>query len=1042
MSDSSLRWRIPFIIGLTLVGAFVVWYGARHPENGLKLGFDLKGGVELTYRVEGALTPEMAAKMTPDQIKKYKESVAGRTEEVIKVVSKRLDPTGVKAPDIRSESTGEIIIRLPGLTVEEVASIQRRAEQMGRLEFRIVVSPDEYAKMSSEQKAGVKKMLMPEKHRGGANLPGDCVTYTPVYILMHDKYEVTGEMLNRAYPTSDEMGMPAVGFTFNSEGARRFGEMTGALAGKGSIAIILNDTLKSAPNVKSRITSSGIIEGSYTQDEVNEMVTVLQAGSLPASLTLQSKTFVGPELGADSYDRGFHSCELSLLIVVAFMLCYYLVAGAIADLALTLNLLFLIAAMMLTGAVLTLPGIAGIVLTLGMAVDANILIYERVREEQAQGQSLRIAVKNGYARAFWTIFDSHVTTLISGIVLYWLGTGSVRGFAVTLCIGIILSLFTALFVTRIVFDVLISKGWLKDRVVMLHIFRKPPSVRWIRLAPVFFIVSGIAITLGMIVFFYRGRENYGIDFSSGTEMHLRLKGIEAKPSEPTAEAGGKSRFTMAFYHRQPGGLVPVEATETVVREGIQRLVDWKDPKDPIPPIAIKDVSKDVTLTWPAGKKDSGTGVTVTVVEPKGGSAVAQALVAGIEKAGFKVFRDRMDIEAVRKMVTAAGYPTANVQTSFGNEAAVGRHDSDQFTFRISGKSDNETQEQREAVPTDIENGFRDVVDFKSVKTDVLTDDDAAKKMCHVTLTFRDPVDNGLLGLRQVHVERSLEHLNIRLPDGKFLPGVKVDFPSERKYFETITIDVPLDRKADIEKKLVVKDAFAFPDAFTGYYFVNPGQARSIAWSAVWAALLSFLGICVYVWLRFGGFKYGLGAVVSLVHDVLYTLGFLACMAWLAETQFGEKLGIGDVRLSLDVVAGVLTLIGYSINDTIVVFDRIRENLRKRAREMRGKRQIGNILTPELIDRSINQTMARTVLTSFTVWIVCVTLYFGAGMTLRGMSLALIFGVAVGTFSSFAIACPILVMTYMREERKAHAKGELTAIEQEVAEEAEKPEEEA
>ena len=167
----------------------------------------------------------------------------------------------------------------------------------------------------------------------------------------------------------------------------------------------------------------------------------------------------------------------------------------------------------------------------------------------------------------------------------------------------------------------------------------------------------------------------------------------------------------------------------------------------------------------------------------------------------------------------------------------------------------------------------------------------------------------------------------------------------------------------------------FPDAFSAYYFVNPGQANSIVWSAICASCLSFLGIAIYVWVRFHGFKYGIAAVAALVHDVLFTLGLLAVFAWMCEKPWGAW--IGDVRLSLDVVAGILTLIGYSINDTIVVFDRIRENLRRRVREMRGRRQTGEALTPELIDTAINQTLSRTTLTSFTTWIVCVVLFIAA-----------------------------------------------------------------
>jgi SecD/SecF fusion protein len=992
-----------------ILGAFVAWSAALSSLAGCDAR--KTSGVELCYRLGGAEAREGRA-LTPAE-------AAARTAEAVAVLRKRLPKCDVQADP---GSSGRIIIRVFGsLSAEEIESTKRRAEQMGRLEFRIVVPKDDYDKMTPEARRTVVKYEL----RMRARRPGEAETVVPVYIQTYDKYNITGSMLSRCFPTSDETGAPAVGFQFNSEGARLFGDMTKKLQGKGSIGIILNGKLYSAPFVKSAITSSGIIEGSFKEEEVTEMVTVLQAGSLPAALTLQSEAFVGPELGTDSRERGYFACKLSLLLVVAFMAVYYTLAGGIADLALALNLLFLVAWMMIIGATLTLPGIAGIVLTLGMAVDANVLIYERVREELQQGQTLRTAIKNGYDRAFLTIFDSNLTTLITAVFLYLLGTGAVRGFAVTLGYGIVISMFTSLFITRVVFDILISKGWLKERLVMMKLFSRP-SIRWVRRAPLCIGISIVCIIAGMVVFFYRGHDNYSIDFSAGTMMRLRLRGLVAKPSEVKPSADGKgSSFSVSFFERRAGGvLVPAEATGPILAEGLIRLKKL-DPKLDI---------EGVKPAWPEGK-DHGTQVELTVPEPAGGTAAGKTLASLIEKQGFGAFRTRMDIEAVRKMVADAGYPAANVQTAFQDEAVVGRRDSDQFTIRVQGKADNETQEQREAIPTNVEHVFGDLVDHKSVDAEVVnaelvpSPDNAARSVARVTLRFVqfDPADNAPMpiGIRRVHIESGIERAA--------LAHITVHWPKEeRKYYEEIMFDAPAADKDKIVKQLSAKEAFTFPDAFTGYYFVNPGQAQSIVRRALWASLLSFAGICVYVWLRFGAFKYGIAAVAALVHDVLFTLGFLAAVAWFAETRRGETFGIGDVRLSLDVVAGILTLIGYSINDTIVVFDRIRENVRRRIREMRGKRQSGDVLTPELIDQAINQTLSRTILTSFTTWIVVVTLYIWGGATLHGLALCLIFGIIVGTYSSIAIASPILVLAHAWEARRARAAGELTAEEQEVA----------
>ena len=1014
----SLRWKIPLILVLLAAAVAMLLWGE------LRLGFDLKGGVELRYQVKGTLTREEMKDRTPVEIAKAMRESKVKTEKTIEVIALRLDPASIKQLDIRSGGPGEIIIRLPGLTPEEVKSIKRRAEQMGRLEFRMVVPKQEYDKMSEDERKERDVRLMRMKLR--KKRPEDLDAFGEHYIQMRDEYDITGRMLKRVNPAIDDIGGPAVGFEFKPEGAKLFAKMTALLAGKGSIGIILNGQLHSAPAVRERISRRGIIEGDFTQAEVNDLVAVLEAGSLPAALALQSETFVGPELGTDSRDRGYLAVKLSFLFVVAFMLVYYLLSGAIADLALALNLVFLLAAMMLTEAVLTLPGIAGVILTVGMAVDANVLIYERVREELASGQTLRFAIRNGYARAFTTIFDANITTLITAIILYWQGTGAVRGFAVTLSIGIVVSMFTALFVTRTVFDFLISKGWLKERLHMLRLLKKP-SVSFVRWAPVCLAFSLLLIASGIVTFVYRGHDNYGIDFASGTSMHLQLKGIASKVSKVTGAADGSgSRFTVSFFERASGGKeTPVEVSRRLLEEGLARLAK----------IDASFHLENAHLLWDEDKPRASE-VELSVTESGGTTAAGLMLARLIEQKGAEVFRMRMDIEDVRRMVVQAGYPRADVQTAFGDANVVGLRESDQFTIRVRSQGDNETQEQREAVPTDIEQAFVELVDHRAVGAQVgvkpLTPDNSTTVSGSlVTLRFGqfNPEDNVTepVGLRRPHIERSLRNAGFAEAD--------IDWPEgERKYYDEVAFRTARTDKEKIEKELSASGVFTFPDAFSGYYFVGPGQAKKIVGRAWKAAALSLIAIIVYIWLRFGAFKYGLAAVIALLHDVLFALGALAAAAWLAETPLGETLGIGDVRLSLPIVAGILTIIGYSLNDTIVVFDRVRENVRRRVRELRGRRASGEALTVEVIDRSINQTLSRTILTSFTTLIVCLTLYVGGGMTLHGLALCLIIGVVVGTYSSIFIASPILVLTHAWELRRARAAGTLTTEEKEVARE--------
>ena len=1045
--SESLRWKIPLILALMLMAGYVVvspYLPESWPKSQLHLGFDLKGGVELRYRVKvdeetpdggavqgtGTETADDGAVGESDREKLVdrRQKILAKTDDAIDIITKRLDPAGTKQPDVRSEQSGEIIVRFPGLTRAEVDRIDTLVKQVGVLEFRVVVGDDEYKTLTPEDisRRGIKQYKMTRRSKN-ADEPDQEIA---LWIQTIDDYNLTGEDLTDVRKGQDDYGGWAVNFQFKERGADIFERMTRMLAQKGRIAIILNKKLSSAPFVESIIRQSGRITGDFSEQEVKDLVAVLRAGSLPVELELQSKTYVGPELGIDSRERGKFAVMLSFALVVVFMLVYYLLSGAIADLALALNLLFLFAAMMLTRAVLTLPGMAGVILTVGMAVDANVLIYERVREERDSGQALRFAIRNGYARAFTTIFDANLTTLITAIILYWQGTGAVRGFAVTLSIGIVVSMFTALFVTRTIFDLCLSRGWLKERLSMLRLLKRP-AINFVRWAPLCIVFSVMLIVAGMVVFIYRGHDNYGIDFASGTSMHLQLKGYVVETSAVTAAGAEKtSTFTVTFKERRGADVPePVEVTRAVVDEGLRRLADKHG-------IDLDGIAQE----WEDDGAPSST-VTLKVREPQGGTAVGLDLAGKIRKYGEDVFRMRMDISDVRRIVAAAGYPRADVQTAFNDENVVGRHESDQFTIRVRAGGETQTQEERERVPTDIEEAFLGQVEWRSVETEVQVDNgitstdigasaevDNAITGNTVRLSFTETLEDGStepFGIRRIHIKRALRDAGFG--DAKILWP---DRPS--KYYFKIAFETSRTDHDAIKKTLEKEGVFSAPAAFVGYYFVGPGQAREIVKKAWVAAALSLVAIVVYVWLRFGALKYGLAAVAALAHDVLFALGALAAGAWLGETPFGERLGIGDVRLSLPIVAGILTIIGYSLNDTIVVFDRVRENVRRRIRELRGKRSDGETLTPEIVDKSINQTLSRTILTSLTTLIVCVTLYVAGGMTLHGLSLCLIIGVAVGTYSSIFIASPILVLTHAVEMRRARARGGLTTEEREVA----------
>jgi preprotein translocase subunit SecD len=262
---------------------------------------------------------------------------------------------------------------------------------------------------------------------------------------------VPGKDLKSARRAQDQYGAPAVGFSFNSQGSDIFEKFTAANIGK-QLSIVLDDRIESVATIQDVISGDGIIHGRFTIDEVDDIVLVLRSGALPAPLKYIEERTIGPSLGTDSIRKGLAACLMGLILVVSFMLVYYRAAGINSVLALALNMIILLGALASFRATLSMPGIAGIILSIGMAVDANVLIFERIREELHLGLSPKSAIDAGFKKAFWTIFDSNLTTVISAVFLFQFGTGPIKGFAVTLIIGITASMFTAIFVSRIIFD--------------------------------------------------------------------------------------------------------------------------------------------------------------------------------------------------------------------------------------------------------------------------------------------------------------------------------------------------------------------------------------------------------------------------------------------------------------------------------------------------------------------------------------------------------------------------------------------------------------
>ncbi len=383
--------------------------------------------------------------------------------QALETIRNRIDQFGVTEPLLQRQGRTELVIQLPGVKDPERA--KSLIQDTALLEFKMLDEDNQPGlglpvQVKRSEESSIQEKFADQVPEGSEILfepipdpKGGPPVFSRPYLVQKNAV-LTGDVLQDARVNYTEFSEVYVGVTFDSKGAKEFGRITSANVGK-FMAIVLDGTVYSAPRINEPILGGRAqITGNFTTDEANDLAIVLRAGALPAPMkTIQDLT-VGPSLGQDSIEKGLKTTLIAGLIVLIFMVIYYRMSGVIADMALVLNLLCLLGALSGLNATLTLPGIAGIILTIGMGVDSNILIFERIREELRQGRPVRLAVDAGYDKAFLTIVDSHVTTLITGLALFLFGTGPIKGFAVTLCLGIGINLFTALIGTKVVFDLI------------------------------------------------------------------------------------------------------------------------------------------------------------------------------------------------------------------------------------------------------------------------------------------------------------------------------------------------------------------------------------------------------------------------------------------------------------------------------------------------------------------------------------------------------------------------------------------------------------
>jgi len=720
--------------------------------------------------------------LRPKEIEAFKEDTIRRSLEILR---NRIDQFGVTEPVIVPQGSDQVVVQLPG--IQDPTRARKLIKDTAQLEFKIVYDDTPVSVEEMIEEAEKEGRLKDRYNRAEVNqalsgkLPPDTEVYyeerrdpdtrrvTKIPLLLKKKVLMTGDRVDNAIVRPDVTEI-AVLVHFNAEGAQEFDRITRDNV-KRRLAIILDNVVKSAPVIQERIPKGEArITGAFTPEEAADLATVLRVGALPASVKIVQDITVGPTLGQDSIRKGVISGILGTILVVVFMLFYYRLSGIVADYAMVLNVIMLLGALSLFSATLTLPGIAGIILSIGMAVDSNVLIYERMREEFHAGKPLKAGIDGGYDKAFWTIVDSHVTTLITALVLFIFGTGPIKGFAVTLSLGVTLNLFTALFGTRVVYDYAILKRWLK-KLSFFELFQKP-NLNFIGQRYYAFVVSGILSLLGISAFVFLvwfGKGNLGVEFTGGAMV----------------------QFTAA---------------------------------------------------------------------------------------------QSFTVSEVRSALNQEGWGHAEIQPLEGGKGLM-----------IKVKKAQETVEQ-----------------------------------------MADKLD---------------KVLNRALPKSKF--------------------------------------------AVVGTTEIGASVSQDLRQKAIIAIIISMICIIAYLAWRFE-FVFGVAAAIATFHDVLAVMGVL----WLLDRE-----------ISLLVVTALLTIAGYSLTDTVVVFDRIRENLARR----RGT-------LAEIINVSVNEVLSRTIVTSTTVFLVVVAIYFFGGVVLEDFALAMIMGVVVGTYSSVFVASPI-IFAWRKEIKRVAIKRE-------------------
>lgn len=486
----------------------------QNARGSIRLGLDLAGGVEFMLELvpdtEGTKDGKAPEALSQTNFNRYRDIA-------IETLRNRLEQRNIFESEISPAGSGYISLKVPVVAKDDKERLLNLIQMSAKLDFRLVHPENDSLVTEFTNNptgfvppVGYERLTLAQADKKGK------IKESPCFVEI--KKQMDGSGIVSAFPSIDELGQRRINLEFNTDGANEFSEVTRANVGR-RLGIVLDGKLYSAPSIRGAIDGGhAVIEGSFTNEEAQTISDALVSGSLPVRINVNAVFDTDPTLGKASVSTSAWAGAIALLAVMLFMVAYYLLPGLIADIALLINVVMVLGALAAFDATLTLPGIAGIILTVGMSVDANVLIFERIREELGKGKTLLNAIDLGYSRAFTTILDANLTTLFTALILMWQGTGAIKGFAVTLSIGIATSMFTALFLTRLLFDVLTRTANLKT--LKMWQFFSQPKIDFLGMRFAAAVLSAILVVGAIVVAGVRGADSLGVDFTGGTQMLL------------------------------------------------------------------------------------------------------------------------------------------------------------------------------------------------------------------------------------------------------------------------------------------------------------------------------------------------------------------------------------------------------------------------------------------------------------------------------------------------------------------------------------------